>query len=112
MTSENKGCQDISDLGDFLVMKATTVNVGEMVEIIAKTPFGLEWRSSLKGDWFMQIPSLKKLILNWDGLSTVCWFWDATFHDGKEVKAHVTVPPKIMKEIKDWLSNQPTDSSS
>jgi len=102
-----KGCQYISDLGEFLVKRARTADVGEMVSIVAKTPLGIEWSSSLKGDWFMQTPSIESLVRNWDGVSSVYWFWDAYFKDGSEVKAHVFVPPSMMQEIKNWLLEEP-----
>ena len=107
----SEGCQDVTDLGQFLVDKARSVDTGEMVCIIAKTPLGIEWRSSLKGDWFMQIPSMKKLVRNWNEVATVNWFWDATFVDGSEAKACVSVHPAMMQEIKSYLKETFPDGS-
>lgn len=105
MSEEKKGCQPITDLGQHLLDQATSVDTGEMVEIIAKNQLGIEWRSSLRGDWFMQIPSAENLVKNWNEVGSVYWFWDATFADGTESRAFVVVPPGLMREIKDWLTS-------
>lgn len=99
----SEGCQYVEDLGRFLVDKARSVDAGEMVRIVAKTPFGVEWCSSLKGNWFMQIHSIEFLVRNWDGEAPVHWFWTAEFKNGSESKAYVYVPPVMMQEIKDYL---------
>ena len=93
---EAKGCQNISDLGQTLLDIARSVDAGEMVKIIAKTPLGIEWRSSLHGDWFMLLPSMQSLVLNWNGIAAVNWFWNANFADGTEAKAFILVPANMM----------------
>ncbi|MBC7972634.1 MAG: hypothetical protein H7Z11_21340 [Verrucomicrobia bacterium] len=101
-----KGCQDAGDLSSqwkTFVDITRSIDAGEMTSIIAKTPLGIEWRSSLKGDWFMLLPSMRNLVLNWNGVAGVNWFWDANFADGTAAKAYVLVPARLMQEIKDYL---------
>ena len=97
------GCQYITDMGQALLDRATSVDAGKMIAIVAKTPIGIEWRSSLQGQWFMQVPSVRSLVKNWDGLSTVSWFWDAFFADGSNKRAWVEVSLEMMREIQGYL---------
>lgn len=99
------GCEDTKDIGQLLADRANSFDAGEMVEIIAKTPFGIEWRSSLLGDWFMHLPSVETLVKGWNGEAQVHWFWDAHFADESTGRAVVVVPPSKMQEIKDWLES-------
>jgi len=96
---------DIANIEKHLAEMATSVNTGEMVKIISKTPIGIEWLSSLEGQWFMQTESAKGLIKGWDGQSSVYWYWDATFKDGTEARAFVFCPPELLREISDYYGS-------
>ena len=104
MDMEEGGCQDITDMGETLLEIARQANTGVMTEIVSKTPLGIEWNSPLKGQWFMFLSGMRRLVKGWNGYGAVNWSWNGEFADGTKERTRVTVPPEMMREIQDYLA--------
>jgi hypothetical protein len=104
--TKTDGCANVEDKGSLLADIATSIDCGRMERVTAINDFCVEWQSTNKGQFAMQIPSMLSLLHNWDGNSDVYWFFDGTLLDGTIGRCVVLVPGEQMAYLESKLKNQ------